>query len=133
MKDQITYYYCPVCKNLFQVVNDSGRIPICCGKEMVKLIPNTTDGDMEKHVPKIIQNGFECEVQVGDTLHPMTKEHYIEWISVLTTKRSLLYYLCPAKKPEISFELLHGEKVLKAYSYCNIHSLFMKDAKNLCD
>ena len=40
----MTVYYCKHCKNLVVSVHDSGVKMKCCGEDMEKLIPNTSDG-----------------------------------------------------------------------------------------
>ena len=45
------------------------------------VIPNTTDGAYEKHVPVIEQNGDFVTVKVGSVEHPMVEAHYIECVA----------------------------------------------------
>ena len=49
-----------------------------------EIIPNTTDGAYEKHVPVFKQSGNRVDVQIGSVIHPMLDVHYIEWIALET-------------------------------------------------
>lgn len=53
-------YKCTHCGNIIAMWHDSGVPVMCCGEKMVELIPNTTDGAQEKHVPVIEVNG-QCQ------------------------------------------------------------------------
>ena len=44
-------FKCEVCGNVIEKIIDKGVPVMCCGKPMVELTANTTDGAMEKHVP----------------------------------------------------------------------------------
>ena len=47
------FYKCPICGNVFAVIEDSGVVPVCCGKPMLHLNAMQTDGAAEKHVPVV--------------------------------------------------------------------------------
>ena len=85
----------------------SGVPVVCCGEPMQEIIPGTTDGALEKHVPVIEVEGNKVTVRVGAVEHPMLPEHYIEWIALETV-----------------FMLAEGDSVVAAYEYCNLHSLW---------
>ena len=45
------FLICAHCGNIVSVVKDAG-VPIkCCGENMKELVPGTSDGAAEKHVP----------------------------------------------------------------------------------
>ena len=44
-------YKCEICGNIIEKVIDKGVPVMCCGKPMVELTANTSDGALEKHVP----------------------------------------------------------------------------------
>ncbi len=60
---------------------------------MVKEEIKTKDDGFEKHLPVIkrVEKGFE--VIDGKVEHPMTREHHIEWIEVLTDKEFIRKFL----------------------------------------
>ena len=116
---------CEVCGKIVAMVNDCSSCPTkCCGEAMKEIIPNTSDGAAEKHVPVIKVEGNKVVVEVGSVAHPMVDVHYIEWIALETDKGNQRKQLKPGDAPRAEFALLEGEKVVAAYAYCNLHSLF---------
>ena len=87
-----------------------------------EIIPNTTDGAFEKHVPVISQKGDTVTVAVGSVAHPMLDVHYIEWIVLETATGYQKKDLKPGDKPEADFAVT--EPVIAAYEYCNLHGLW---------
>lgn len=100
---------------------------ICCGMEMEELIPNITDGAVEKHVPVIKVNGRTVTVTVGSKHHPMDEDHYIEWILLQTDNGIQQKWLKPGDLPAYDFATIEGERVIAAFEYCNIHGLWKND------
>lgn len=49
MKQQ--FFICEKCGNMIAMVKSSGVPVMCCGQKMTELIPGTSDGAHEKHVP----------------------------------------------------------------------------------
>jgi superoxide reductase len=54
----------------------------------------------------------------------MIDAHYIMFIAIETTKGKQVKYLKPGEKPCAEFLLAEGEEFVKAYEYCNLHSLW---------
>ena len=121
---ELKFYRCKICGKIIAIVKDTGVPTICCGEEMEQIIPGTTDASVEKHVPVITVNGNEVEVKVGSVDHPMTAEHYIEWIALSTKQGNQRKCLKPGDAPVAKFALVAGDEVVKAYAYCNLHSLW---------
>ena len=121
---ELKFYRCKICGKIIAIVKDTGVPTICCGQEMEQIIPGTTDASVEKHVPVITVNGNEVEVKVGSIDHPMTAEHYIEWIALSTKQGNQRKCLKPGDAPVAKFALVAGDEVVKAYAYCNLHSLW---------
>ena len=46
----LKFYKCNRCQNVLEVVVDGKVTPMCCGKLMDELVPNTVDASNEKHV-----------------------------------------------------------------------------------
>ena len=80
----VKFYICNHCKNIITKMNDSGVPVVCCGEKMTELIPGTSDGAHEKHVPAFEVNGNKVSVKVGSVEHPMMEKHYIQWILIET-------------------------------------------------
>jgi len=119
------FYKCKICGNIVGLIEDGGVKPSCCGKEMEQLKANTTDAALEKHVPAISLDGDVLSVQVGDVLHPMTKEHYIQWIMVTQGNKTQRVELTPEDEPKAVFNIKPGEGFV-VYEYCNLHGLWEK-------
>ena len=97
---------------------------MCCGKPMKEIVPGTSDGAVEKHVPVVEVIGDVVKVKVGAVAHPMLPEHYIEWVSLQTKFGNQRKALEPGQAPEVCFRLCEGDEVEAVYAYCNLHSLF---------
>ncbi len=118
------FYKCAHCGNIIAYIHDSGVRCVCCGEEMQELIPNTSDGAGEKHVPVISTDGNLVTVTVGSVEHPMLDAHYIEWIILETSQGRQRKTLKPGGKPQAVFALTEGEQPVAAYEYCNLHGLW---------
>ena len=97
---------------------------MCCGKPMEELVANTTDGATEKHVPVVEINNELVTITVGETLHPMTEEHYIMWIHVFTNLREYRFNLNPGDNPQVKFNKDINEEIIEVNAYCNLHGLW---------
>lgn len=117
------FYICEHCHNIIIKVKDSGVPVICCGEPMKELVANTTDAATEKHVPVVECKDDKVVVSVGSTLHPMTPEHLIEWIVLVTDKGHHIRYLNDQDTPQATFTL-NDEKAIAVYEYCNLHGLW---------
>lgn len=89
-----------------------------------KLIPNTADAAKEKHVPVVTVNGRDVSVKVGEAEHPMTEEHYISFVAVVTRKETLFKEFNPGEHPVAEFTLTEGDEVQAVYEYCTLHGLW---------
>ena len=63
-------------------------------------------------------------VKVGSVEHPMTEEHFIEWIAIQTKFGNQRKCLKPGMKPEACFLICEDDEVEAVYAYCNLHSLW---------
>jgi len=121
------FYVCRHCGNIIAKVKDSGVKVVCCGEEMQELVPNTVDAAKEKHVPVISVSGNIVTVEVGSVAHPMTEEHYIQWICLDTKDGRQRKVLQPGDAPKAQFALVDGDEAISAYAYCNLHGLWKAD------
>ncbi|MCI5854983.1 MAG: desulfoferrodoxin [Prevotella sp.] len=115
-------YKCNVCGNIIAVVHPAGGKLTCCGQPMVLMGENTTDGSMEKHVPIVENIEGGIKVSVGSVAHPMTEEHYIEWIEWQAGDCTLRKHLHPGEEPTAFFKT--GKEGGTARAYCNLHGLW---------
>lgn len=120
------FYICKHCGNIVEEVKSSGVPVMCCGQKMTELVPGTSDGAADKHVPVFEVNGNIVTVTVGEVEHPMVDVHYIEWISIQTKQGSQRKVLKPGDAPKACFALCEGDEVEAVYAYCNLHGLWKR-------
>lgn len=121
---EMKFYVCERCGNLVTLLRDKRGNLVCCGQDMKELIPGTSDGAHEKHVPVwSVENGV-VTVQVGSVEHPMLDAHYIEWIALQTKGGNQRKALKPGDEPKAVFALVPGDEVISVSAYCNLHSLW---------
>ena len=121
------FYKCGKCGSFVIKINEAACSPVCCGEPMTELIPGTSDGAHEKHVPVVTVDGSKVTVQVGAVEPPMIDEHYIQYIWLETDKGYMQKDLKPGEKPCAEFVLADGEKAVAAYEFCNLHGLWKKE------
>ena len=115
---------CKKCGKIIAIVNDTVVPTMCCGEAMEELIPGTTDAAQEKHVPVYEVNDNIVTVTVGSVEHPMTPEHYIQWIAIKTKNGNQRKILTPTDAPKATFAIIDGDEVEEVYEYCNLHGLW---------
>ena len=121
------YLICKGCGKIVEELKGSACPTKCCGEPMEELVPNTTDGALEKHVPVVEINGSAVTVTVGAAEHPMLDAHYIMWITLETRQGQQRKALKPGDKPQAVFALAEGDEVVAAWEYCNLHGLWKKE------
>ncbi len=122
------FYKCDLCGNFITFLTEkTASTPVCCDEPMHEVTPNTTDAATEKHVPVVNVDGSTVSVRVGSVEHPMTEEHYIQFIILETKTGYQKKDLKPGEKPEAVFALADGEEPVAAYEYCNLHGLWKAD------
>ncbi len=124
MAEQLGIYKCGKCGNIVQVLHGEKPPVTCCGKPMDRLVENTIDAAVEKHVPVVEKNDGGYLVKVGSVAHPMGNDHYIEWIELASTDDTFVQrqMLTPASAPEVQFKTDASKVVARAY--CNLHGLW---------
>lgn len=121
------YYVCKHCGNIIEFAENKGVPVMCCGEKMTELVPGTSDGAAEKHVPAVVKNGNKVLVEVGSVEHPMVEAHYIEWIVIETRFGSQKRRLSYTDAPKAEFLLCEGDEFVAAYAYCNLHGLWKSE------
>ena len=120
------FLICKHCGNIAAMIRDQGVPIYCCSEKMQELIPGAAEGSGEKHIPEYRKEGNTVHVSVGEVAHPMTREHYIEWIC-LETEHGIQYaHLQPEDKPRAKFSVCAGDEVRTVYAFCNKHDLWRK-------
>ena len=117
---------CKSCGAMVKVLKDCNCDEcgiICCGEQMSKVVPNSVDAAIEKHIPEYTGEGEKILVKVN---HVMEEDHYIEWISMVSDKKECTVYLKPGETAETKFHYIPGSTI---YAYCNKHGLWKKDVE----
>ncbi|MEN8199491.1 MAG: desulfoferrodoxin [Thermodesulfobacteriota bacterium] len=122
MAEQLGIYKCSICGNVVEVVHAGGGDLSCCGAPMEELVANTVDAAKEKHVPVVekVDGGFK--VTVGSVAHPMTDDHYIEWIELIAGHSCYRQFLNPGDAPEAVFQV--AADAVTARAHCNLHGVW---------
>lgn len=123
-----SFFKCEKCGNIVQLLWDGGGELVCCGQPMTKLVPDSVEASHEKHIPVCEKNGNTLKVQVGEQLHPMTPDHWIQWVAVEEPNFTQSYFLYPGDEPIVEFEVKGDD--YKVYAYCNIHGLWVNDSQS---
>ena len=121
------FYRCKGCGKIVGLIKASACPTKCCGEAMEEMIPGTTDGAREKHVPEVSCEGNLVTVCVGAVEHPMLEKHFIEWIALETKEGMQRKPLTPGQKPCAVFALSPDDAPVAAYEYCNLHGLWKKE------
>lgn len=118
------FFRCEHCGKIVSIVKESGVPIICCGEKMKELIPGKKEAAYEKHIPVYEINDKIVHVKIGSLEHPMTQEHYIEWVSLETKFGEQRKKLHPGDLPQVSFAICDEDEVKSVYAYCNMHQLW---------
>ena len=122
MTERLQIYKCEICGNIVEMQHGGAGELVCCGQPMKLYTENTVDAATEKHVPVIEKTDGGVKVKVGSVPHPMTEEHYIEWVQVIRGDRICRKYLKPGDAPEAEFG--GDAEEVTAREYCNVHGLW---------
>ena len=115
-------YKCNVCGNMTELVHSGTGEMVCCGQPMELVQAKSEEEGTEKHQPTIEKTDIGMIVRVGSVAHPMTAEHYIEWIEVIADGKAYRQFLKPGDAPE-AFLAVEGAQI-SARAYCNLHGLW---------
>ena len=114
---ELKFYKCEECGKVL-IVNHELKL-----EKFKEIKPFEVDGAKEKHIPVVKKACRELIVTVGDVLHPMTEEHFIQWVLVEKENGYEVKYLKAGDTPEVRFPVKSGE-VKAVYAYCNLHGLW---------
>ncbi len=125
VKNKNEIYKCEVCGNIIEVLSVGGGELVCCQKPMSHIRENSIDAGKEKHIPIVKIENDKMLVTVGEIKHPMSDEHYIQWIEVILGEKIYRKNLKPNENPNTTFEILNHSKEIIVRAYCNIHGLWI--------
>lgn len=126
MKKELVIKKCLKCGAMVEVIDDCNCENCgikCCGEQMKVLVPNSVDASFEKHIP--IYERVEDEIYVKVN-HVMEKDHYIEYLYMVTDTRVCKVSLYPEQECSCRFKYIPGSKL---YAYCNKHGLWVTEVK----
>lgn len=121
--NETKFFICEHCGNIVGIIHNAGVPLMCCGQKMTELKAGVKEASLEKHIPVAKVEGNIVKVEVGSVLHPMSEEHNISWVYLLTDKGGQRKNLETGKDPVVTFALA-DEKPLAVYAYCNLHGLW---------
>lgn len=124
---ELIIYKCPICGNMAVMLEHSGVNPVCCRKPMQMLLANKQEASFEKHIPVVTQLDRDVSIKIGEDAHPMTEDHSILWIALLTDRGLYTRMLRKSDLPEARFLINTDEDVSAVYAYCNLHGLWVKE------
>ena len=124
----VKFFKCNTCGNFVETIYKSPVPMMCCGQKMEEIVANTVEEAFEKHIPDVKIDGDTIHVQVGSVIHPMTEEHYIQWVLVETEKGIQRKDLKPNEEPVADF-VIKDDKAIAVYAYCNLHGLWKFEIK----
>lgn len=109
----LNFYVCPTCGNLLTSADEAAVS--CCGQKLSPL-EAVKAPEAERLTVELIENDYFIT-----SSHPMTKEHYVSFVALVTGDTLILKRLYPewdlqTRLPRIG----HG----KLYWYCVQHGLF---------
>ena len=81
-------------------------------------------GDEVKHAPVLTYEDDRVTIKIGDIMHPMTLDHHIPMIYMVTNLGGQYRLLSHLDTPIVTFTLSEGEVVEKVYAYCQLHGLW---------
>lgn len=122
-KNQI--YKCEICGNIVEVLHEGQGELVCCNQLMKILEENTVDAATEKHIPIIEKQENKIKVKIGEVPHPMTEEHYIEFIELIADEKVYRKQLNPNNPPEAEFCIKSSSLTTRAH--CNLHGLWKSE------
>lgn len=126
MSNKSNFYICERCGNLVEAIHESGVSMMCCGQKMTNLNAATVEASREKHIPVVEVSDSTVRINVGSVEHPMSEEHSILWVYLLTDRGCHRRHLEVGAPPVASFDI-GDEKPIAAYAYCNLHGLWKQD------
>ena len=130
MTEKLQIWKCPLCGNMVESIRGGGGSLVCCGIYMI-LESEEKNGELGKnHIPVVWADQDVITASAGQTPHPMTSEHHIEWIEIHNEQGfSQRLFLKPGDLPQSFFQKQHS--VFTVRVYCNIHGLWKGEPINV--
>lgn len=119
-------YRCNVCQNLIEILSEGNGELVCCNQPMELLKENCSESEnlADKHVPVIEKITGGYKIRVGAKKHPMSEEHHINFIQVISKDGKYVKTKFLSLEDEPESDLKCDGKSIWARALCNIHGLF---------
>jgi superoxide reductase len=107
-----------------------GKGALSCDGKAMKELPSHLSSEQplaNSHTPLVHEEDGKVYVKIGNVLHPMDPEHYIDWVYLLTDKGAQRKILHPGQKSEVVFLIGEDEVVLDVEAHCTKHGLWQAD------
>lgn len=111
--DKLCFYVCPSCGNIITATT-KGEFS-CCGRRLEPLVAVKAK-EADKPLIEDLDNDYYVSFA-----HPMTKEHYLQFVSYVTDDRHLTVRLYPEQEAAVHLPVMRGRGML--YYYCTRHGL----------
>ena len=111
--ERARFYICPICGNVIWSMGEGAFS--CCGVTLPPLEAEEPDGE---HILSVETVDNEWYVSAD---HPMTKDHYLSFIALVSYDRVQLCKLYPEQAAEARFPRRGGGTL---YACCNRHGLY---------
>ena len=111
--ERARFYICPICGNVIWSMGEGAFS--CCGVTLPPLEAEEPDGE---HILSVETVDNEWYVSAD---HPMTKEHFLSFIALVSYDRVQLCKLYPEQAAEARFPRRGGGTL---YACCNRHGLY---------
>lgn len=110
---KLVFYVCPTCGNLLTATVPAALS--CCGERLTPMVP-TKATEAERLTVELIENDYFISSE-----HPMSKEHYLPFVALLTGDTLFLRRLYPEWNLQTRIPRIgHGTLLW----YCSQHGLF---------
>ena len=110
---KLKFYLCPECGSVMQGMGECSVV--CCSKNLEPLKPMICD-DNHPVTVSFVEDDYYLEFN-----HPMTKEHFINFVAFASFDRVLFIKLYPEQDPVVRFPKTSKGKI---FFCCNNHGLF---------
>lgn len=126
MPEKKSVYSCSKCGNIVESLWNGANDIKCCDAIMDKLVENSVDAAVEKHVPVIVREGSKVIVKVGDIAHPMESDHYILFVELICGSQVLRHDFVEGDSvAEAKFCVADTTADLQARAFCNLHGFWI--------
>lgn len=122
MTKKLDIYKCEICGNVIEITQEGFGSLVCCNQDM-KLMPENIPSEDNAHFAHIEKlSDIQKRVYFN---HPMTKEHHIEYIEVISSDNKYIKrkFLNSDDLAELSFKCDCNEGFY-ARLYCNLDGVW---------